>query len=400
MTATQRRTTRKAQKTTARVRHPTAKVAPNGRGPRRPMGRRTNVFLTLFVATLALVTLGVIMVLSASAATSIHDTNSAWSLFRRQIMWTGFGLVVMLILMRIDYRVWRRLARPAMIVCLVLLTLVLVPGAGNKINGARRWLGVGSLSFQPSEVAKLGLILFVAEILSRPARSIANSKSTLRPVMSVTVLMVGLLMLEPHLGVTLIMLAIAASMLFLAGASIRHMVGLGMAVTSIGLIGIMASPWRSARLLVFLHPGTDPDGAGYQPLQSLHAITSGGLDGVGLGASRAKWGFLPYAHTDFIFAILAEELGLIGATIVIGLFTMIGVAGFMAALRAPDRFGMLVAVGITTWIVFQAILNIGAVMAVLPVTGVTLPFMSFGGSSVVMSMSAMGVLLNIARQGR
>jgi len=358
------------------------------------------VFLILFVSTTALVTLGVIMVLSASAATSIHDTNSAWSLFRRQFIWTGFGAVVMLILMRIDYRIWRRVARPVMIVCLFLLVLVLVPGIGNKINGARRWLDVGPLTFQPSEVAKLGLILFVAEIISRPARSMANSKSTLRPVIFVTIVMVALLMLEPHLGVTLIVLAIAASMLFLAGASLRHMAGLAAAVAAIGLIGIKASPWRSARLLVFLHPGTDPDGAGYQPLQSLHAITAGGLDGVGLGASRAKWGFLPYAHTDFIFAILAEELGLIGATIVIGLFTMIGVAGFIAALRAPDRFGMLLAVGITTWIVFQAILNIGAVMAVLPVTGVTLPFMSFGGSSVVMSMAAMGLLLNVARQGR
>ncbi len=399
MTATQRRTSRRTQRTSARVRHPTARVAPDGRGPRRPVGRRTNVFLVLFFATTALVTLGVIMVLSASAATSINDTNSAWSLFRRQIIWTSLGMIVMLVVMRIDYRFWRPLARLAVVVSLILLTVVLLPGIGTKINGARRWIDFGPVSFQPSEFAKLGLIFFVAEILSRPTRSMNNSKSTLRPVISVTIAMVILLMIEPHLGVTLIVLAIAASMLFMAGASIRHMVGLGAAVAAIGMVGIKASPWRSARLLVFLHPGTDPDGAGYQPLQSLHAITSGGLDGVGLGASRAKWGFLPYAHTDFIFAILAEELGLIGATFVIGFFALIGVAGFMAALRAPDRFGMLLAVGITSWIVFQAVLNIGAVMAVLPVTGVTLPFMSFGGSSIVMSMAAMGVLLNVARQG-
>ncbi len=400
MIATQRRSTRTTQRSATRNRHPTAKAAPDGRGPRRPIGRRTSMFLALFVTTTVLVTLGAIMVLSASAAISIEDTNSAWTLFRRQLMWTSLGAVVMLFLMRIDYRVWRKAARPAMVLCLLMLVAVIIPGVGIKVNGATRWLGLGSLTFQPSELVKLTLVLFVADILARPARSMTSSRSTTRPVVVVALTVVGLLMLEPHLGATMIVLAIVTSMLFLAGAPIRRMVGLGATVGSIGLLGIIASPWRRDRLLVFLHPGADPNGAGYQPLQSLHAITSGGLSGVGLGESRAKWGFLPYAHTDFIFAILAEELGLIGATFVVGAFAVIGVAGFKAALRAPDRFGMLLAVGITTWIVFQAVLNIGAVMAVLPVTGVTLPFMSFGGSSVVMTMAAMGVLLNIARQGR
>jgi len=400
MTATHRRPTRRVQKSVSRSKHPSSKVAPDGRGPRRPIGRRTPVFLTLFVVTIALVTLGVIMVLSASAATSIKDTDSAWSLFRRQLMWTGLGGVVMLVAMRIDYHVWRRVARLAMVSAVILLVAVLIPGLGIRVNGATRWLGVGSLTFQPSEFAKLALILFVADILARPTRSMANGRSTMRPVMVLTLGVVVLLMRQPHLGATMIVLAIATAMLFLAGAPILRMAALGASAGVIGLLGIMASPWRRERLLVFLNPGADPDGAGYQPLQSLHAITSGGLSGVGLGASRAKWGFLPYAHTDFIFAILAEELGLIGATFVIGSFAVIGFAGFITALRAPDRFGMLLAVGITTWIVFQAVLNIGAVMAVLPVTGVTLPFMSFGGSSVVMTMAAMGVLLNIARMGR
>jgi len=218
--------------------------------------------------------------------------------------------------------------------------------------------------------------------------------------MSVTIAVVALLMFEPHLGASLILVAIASSMLFLAGAPILKMFGLGSIAAAFGAIVIATSPWRRDRLLAFLHPQADPNGAGWQPLQSLHAITAGGLTGVGLGESRAKWGFLPYAHTDFIFAILAEELGLLGATFVIAMFTVIGVAGFMAAFRAPDRFGMLLAVGLTTWVVSQAVLNIGAVMAVLPVTGVTLPFMSFGGSSVVMTMAAMGLLLNVARQSR
>jgi len=400
MTATQRRQSRRVQKSTARSKHPSSKVAPDGRGPRRPIGRRTPVFLTLFVTTIALVTLGVIMVLSASAATSIKDTDSAWSLFRRQLMWTGLGGVVMLVIMRIDYHFWRKVARLAMALSAGLLVAVVIPGVGIEVNGATRWLGVGSLTFQPSELVKLALILFVADILARPTRSMTNGRSTMRPVMVVTLGVVGLLMLQPHLGATMIVLAITTAMLFLAGAPILRMVGLGASVGAIGLLGIVVSPWRRERMLVFLNPGADPDGVGYQPLQSLHAITSGGFSGVGLGASRAKWGFLPYAHTDFIFAILAEELGLIGATFVIAMFAVIAVSGFVTALRAPDRFGMLLAVGITTWIVFQAVLNIGAVIAVLPVTGVTLPFMSFGGSSVVMTMAAMGVLLNIARLGR
>jgi len=352
------------------------------------------------MATSTLVVLGVIMVLSASAAISLADTNSAWSLFRRQLMWTGLGAVAMLVIMRIDYHIWRRTARPAMMLGLLTLAAVLVPGAGITVNGATRWIGVGSLTFQPSELVKLTLVLFIADLLARPTRSMADSRSTMRPVIFVSLLVVGLLMLEPHLGASLILLTIASSMLFLAGAPISRMLSLGSVVGVFGAIGIYASPWRRDRLLAFLHPMADPNGTGYQLLQSLHAITAGGFSGVGLGESRAKWGFLPYAHTDFIFAILAEELGLLGAMFVIVMFTVIGVAGFMAALRAPDRFGMLLAVGITTWVVSQVVLNVGSVMAVLPVTGVTLPFMSFGGSSVVMTMAAMGLLLNIARQSR
>jgi len=352
------------------------------------------------MATTALVALGAIMVLSASAATSIADTNSAWSLFRRQLFWTGLGAVAMLFTMRIDYHVWRRIARPAMMLSLLALASLLVPGVGITVNGATRWISVGSLTFQPSELVKLTLILFIADLLARPTRSMADSRSTMRPVLFVTGAVVLLLMLEPHLGASLILLAIASSMLFLAGAPILRMFGLGSLTAAFGAVVIATSPWRRDRLLAFLHPKADPNGAGYQPLQSLHAITSGGFLGVGLGQSRAKWGFLPYAHTDFIFAILAEELGLLGATFVIVMFSVIGVAGIMTALRAPDRFGMLLAVGLTTWVVAQAVLNIGAVLAVLPVTGVTLPFMSFGGSSVVMTMAAMGLLLNVARQSR
>ena len=193
---------------------------------------------------------------------------------------------------------------------------------------------------------------------------------------------------------------VAVAMLFLAGTPILPLGGFGTAGSSLAAALVMSSPWRRARWLAFLDPWADPLGNGYQPLQSLHAVTVGGLSGVGLGSSRAKWGFLPYAHTDFIFAVIAEELGLLGAITIVGLFAAIGVAGFLTSLRAPDRFGMLLAFGITSWILAQAVLNMGAVLALVPVLGVTLPFLSFGGSSLVVTMAAFGLLLNVARQGR
>lgn len=399
MTATERRPKRQ-QRTAAKGRHPTGKARPDGRGPSRPAGRRTPVFLVLFVAVVSLVLLGVVMVLSASAAISISESDSAWSLFRRQLVWVAVGFVALLITMRVDYHRWRILAVPAVVGSVLLLLLVQVPGLGITANGATRWLSVGPLSFQPSEAAKLALILFIADLLARPSRPMDNTRITFRPVAVVTALMVGLLALQPHLGAILVIASIAFAMMFLAGAPLLHLTGLALGGGVTAAVMVMSTAWRRARFLAFRDPWADPAGVGYQPLQSLHAITVGGLSGVGLGGSRAKWGFLPYAHTDFIFAIVAEELGLIGAASVILAFVIIAVAGFVAALRAPDRFGMLLAVGITTWTVGQALFNLGAVMSLLPVMGVTLPFLSFGGSSLVVMMAAMGVLLNVARQGR
>ena len=391
---------RRAAKAKARVRHPTARREPDGRGPRRPTGRRTTLFLVLFLAVAALSAIGVVMVLSASAAASLSDTDDAWSLFRGQLIWVGVGAVALLVTMRIDYHRWRILAVPTLVLSLVLLVLVTVPGVGVTANGASRWLGVGPFVFQPSELAKLALVLFVADLLARPTRPIDETGITLRPVIAVTALLVLLLMLQPHLGASIIIGVIAVAMLFLAGTPMLPLSGFAVAGSSLAAAVVLTSPWRRARWLAFLDPWADPLGHGYQPLQSLHAVTVGGLAGVGLGSSRAKWGFLPYAHTDFIFAVIAEELGLFGAIAVVGLFATIGVAGFLTSLRAPDRFGMLLAFGITTWILAQAVLNMGAVLALVPVLGVTLPFLSFGGSSLVVTMAAFGLLLNVARQGR
>jgi cell division protein FtsW len=256
------------------------------------------------------------------------------------------------------------------------------------------------LVFQPSELAKLALILYVADLLARPARPIEETNITLRPVAAVTAAMVLLLLLQPHLGAAIIIGTIAIAMLFMAGTPVLPLGAFAAAGTSIAAAVVLSSPWRRERFFAFLDPWADPLGNGYQPLQSLHAVTVGGLTGVGLGSSRAKWGFLPYAHTDFIFAVLAEELGLLGTIAVVGLFATVSVAGFLAALRAPDRFGMLLAFGVTTWILAQAVLNMGAVLALVPVLGVTLPFLSFGGSSLVVTMAAVGLLLNVARQSR
>ena len=383
-----------------RQRHPTARVAPDGRGPRRPVGRRTGLFLVLFLAVTTLTLFGVVMVLSATAAASVSDTDSAWSLFRRHLVWAGIGTVAMLVMLRIDYRRWQRLAPAGLVVSLILLAMVALPGLGVSANGAQRWLGIGPLTFQPSEAAKLALVLFVADLLSRPSRPIASARLTLCPVAIITGTMILLLVVQPHLGAIMIIAVIAMAMLLLAGAPMWHLAVTGLIGSGMAGIMVGASQWRRQRLLGFLDPWADPLGNGYQPLQSLRAIATGGPSGVGLGSGRSKWGFLPYAHTDFIFAVIAEELGMVGTMGVMALFVVVAVTGFVVALRAPDRFGMLVAIGITAWIVTQAVLNMGATMALVPVLGMTLPFLSFGGSSLVVTMAAVGLLLNVARQTR
>ena len=400
MIVTERTRARQQALVEARARHATARLPHDGRGPRAPIGRRTGLFLVLFLAVIALVLLGLVMALSATAAPSLSGTNSAWSLFKSQAMWLGVGVVALLVLLRIDYHHWKRLAPAGLGVALVLLTLTAVPSVGLSANGARRWLGAGSVVFQPSELAKIAIVVFVADLLSRPDRHMEDTRSTLQPVLILTGVMSVLLMLQPHLGATLLVVGVVLTMLYFAGARLSHLFAATVVGAGITAMLIAYSPWRRARMLGFLDPWADPFGNGYQTLKSLHAMASGGLDGLGLGAGRAKWGFLPYAHTDFIFAVIGEELGMFGSLFVVILFVVIAAAGLGVALRAPDRFGMLLAVGITAWIVLQAALNMGAVLAVFPIVGITLPLLSFGGTSLVATLAAMGVLLNVARQVR
>ncbi|MGB1505038.1 MAG: putative lipid II flippase FtsW [Acidimicrobiales bacterium] len=358
------------------------------------------MYVVLFLTVMALVLLGTVMVLSASAPESVADTDSAWSLFWRQLRWVGLGLVAMMVLKQVDYHRLQVFAKPLMLGSTLLLGAVFLPGLGASANGATRWLTFGGLQMQPSEVAKFAMVLFVAELLSRSTRPMTNPRITVGPIVVVTGCWCALLLFQPHLGAILVIGTIVMSMLFLAGAPLGPLTGLGGGGIVLAGLMVWVTPWRRDRLFAFLDPASDPNDAGYQALQALGAISEGGWTGLGLGGSYAKYGFLPEAHTDFIFAIIAEELGLVFALgVVLGFFS-IGVAGMLAAVRAPDRFGLLLGVGITTWIVVQAVLNFGAVLSLLPVAGVTLPFLSFGGSSLVVTLGAMGVLLNIARQGQ
>jgi len=384
----------------ARARHASARIPPDGRGPKPPIGRRTGLFLVLFLASVSLVLTGLVMALSATAAPSLSGTDSAWSLFKSQAMWLGVGVLALLVLLRIDYHHWKRLAPMGLVVSVLLLALTAVPSVGLSANGARRWLGVGPVVFQPSELAKIAFVVFVADLLSRPDRHMEDTRATLQPVLMLTGGIAALLMLQPHLGTTLLIVGVALTMLYFAGARFSHLLAATVVGAGLTAMLIAYSPWRRDRMLGFLDPWADPYGNGYQTLKSLHAMASGGVDGLGLGAGRAKWGFLPYAHTDFIFAVIGEELGMIGSLFVVILFVAIAAAGLGVALRAPDRFGMLLAVGVTAWILLQAALNMGAVLAIFPVVGITLPLLSFGGTSLVATLAAMGVLLNVARQIR
>jgi cell division protein FtsW len=344
--------------------------------------------------------IGLVMVLSASSVHALRAYGSAWVFFERQLMWVAIGTLLLAATMRVDYHVWRRLVVPLLALTVVLLALVLVPGLGISVGGSARWLGVGFLRVQPSELAKLAVAVFAADVLTRRADHMDRARLTVVPVLLVFAVIALLVVVQPDLGTTLVLACIVLAVLFVAGVPLPTMAGIVGLAGGATLVAGMTKDYRRGRLLCFLHPASDPGNACYQLRQSLVGLGSGHVTGVGLGASRAKWGFLPNAHTDFIFAIIGEELGLVGSLLVAGLFVAFAVAGVRTASRAPDRFGTLLAAGITAWIVGQAFINIGAAIGTLPITGVPLPFVSFGGSSLVIAMAAVGILVNIARRSR
>ncbi|MFO7590186.1 MAG: putative lipid II flippase FtsW [Acidimicrobiia bacterium] len=347
----------------------------------------------------ALVIVGVVMVLSASSVLSLTDYGSAWYFFQRQLIWTAVAIIGFLVVARVDYHQWARVVRPMLAATIVLLVAVLVPGIGIYVSGSRRWLGVGPLTFQPSELAKLALLVFAADLLARRAHELHDARRVLRPLLLVLVVVGVLVCLEPDLDSTVLIAVIVGSIMVAGGIRVLHLAFLGGTGIALSALLAVAAPYRRARVFTFLNPTADASNTGYQIVQSLIALGSGGISGVGLGAGRAKWLFLPNAHTDFIFAVIGEELGLIGTMTVLGLFCAFAVLGIRVAQHAPDRFGMLLATGVTVWVVVQAAVNIGAVIGLLPVSGIPLPFVSFGGSSLVVTMIAAGILVNVARQG-
>jgi len=350
-----------------------------------------------FFTVIALLSFGVVMVYSSSAVSAYVNFNDSYYFFKRQLVWVTLGIIAMLFTLTIDYHVWRKLATPALLVTIVLLLLVLVPGLGKVVNGARRWLGFSSLYLQPSEIAKLSMVLYSSANLARHQEKITNFLKGLLPQLGILLLIFGLILKEPDLGTALVIGGTIFVLLFAAGAKLSHLISLGL----VGVIGIVAAiilePYRLKRLLAFSNPWADPLDTGYHIIQSLYALGSGGLFGVGLGRSREKFLYLPEPHTDFIFAILGEELGFIGTIAVILLFFLFAWRGFKIAIAAPDIFGSLLATGVTTMIVVQALMNIAVVTASMPVTGIPLPFISFGGSALIFTLAGVGILLNISR---
>ena len=375
---------------------PATRVVPRretGAGPRR----RAAVVLLAVVGTLCVI--GLVMVLSASSVQALADQRSPWRFFLRQLLWLAVGATALALTSRVDYHRWRRAGLPLVIVSAGLLVAVLVPGVGLSAGGSTRWLGTAGWRVQPSELAKLALLLFAADLLSR-MQGPDRVRAAMWGAVSAFALFAVPVMLQPDMGTTLILGAITMAVLFTAAVPLGPMVGLlATSVAGAVLVGL-AEPYRRARLMAFRNPWADAGNTGYQVVQSLVGLGTGRITGVGVGASRAKWGFLPNAHTDFIFAIIGEELGLVGSLLVLGLFAALTALGVQAALRAADLFGMLLAAGITAWVATQAVINIGAVTGMLPVTGVPLPFVSFGGSSLVILMAAIGILVNVTNQGR
>jgi cell division protein FtsW len=354
----------------------------------------------LLFTTVALCAGGLVMVTSASVAFAYNQHESTFYYAERQAGWLGIGFVALFVLGRLDYRRLRPLAPAGAVAAALLMILVLVPHVGVTVNGARRWFDAGPLgTFQPSELGKLAFAVFIAHWIDRNAHRMGDFNQVFIPFAAMLSAAVVLLLLEPDLGTSMVMVGIFVSAYWAGGGRMRHLVliagGLGLALVAVTVL----EPYRFSRLIAFRNPWADPLGTGFQATQSLYGLASGGWFGVGIGHSIEKYGWLPAAHTDFIFAIVGEETGFVGTSLVMLGFLVFGIRGYRASLRAPDRFGMALAASITTWITFEALLNMATVTNTLPITGVPLPFFSYGGTALATTLGAVGILLSIARHG-
>ena len=381
---------------------PGAPTAPGGADPgwrARLSDHPLSPYYLILGSSMLLLVLGLVMVLSSSSVESYDVFGSAFTLFGRQSIFAVIGVAALFVLSRMPVPFFRRFALAFLILTVILLLLVFVPGVGVSVNGQRNWINfVGPFRIQPSEFAKLALILWAADVFARKDRVLDQWRELAWPFLGVAGLLVGLVVLEGDLGTAIILGVIVAGLLFVAGAPMRIFAALG----AVGLAGIgalsLTAGYRMERFTAWLHPEADLDGAGWQLTQGKYAMGTGGWWGVGLGGSREKWGALPEAHTDFIFPVIAEELGLLGALTVVGLFAAITVFALRLAIRTSDTFVRVSCVGIVAWLIGQAMVNLGAVLQLLPITGVPLPFVSYGGSSLLPSLMAIGVLLSFARR--
>ncbi len=352
---------------------------------------------TLLTVTLILAFVGLVMVFSASAVVAGTRFHDSWYFLKRQMAWLAGGLLVMHIVSRIEYTVWRKLAIPILGLTVVLLILVLVPSFGVAAKGARRWLQVGMLHIQPAEIVKLVSVIYLAAYLAKKNERITQFARGILPPIVVVGALSTLVLLEPDLGTVVVMGLVMVTLLFLSGARITHLLTLGLCAVPVVMMLMLGSSYRRQRLLTFLRPWENASDSGFQITQSFLAFGSGGLFGVGLGEGKQKLFFLPEAHTDFVLALVGEELGLIGSAMIILLFAIFVVKGLQISSRARSPFGRHLGVGITLLIGIQALVNAGVVTGLLPTKGLTLPFVSYGGSSLVASLFAVGILLSISR---
>ncbi|MGH9970011.1 MAG: putative lipid II flippase FtsW [Pyrinomonadaceae bacterium] len=361
------------------------------------MARRLYPDKWLFAATVGLALFGVVMVYSASAVMAQRDNGNQFHYVIKQGMWTTIGFIVMLGTMQVDYKHLRN--RRVVYGLLLLTTLLLISVfAFNSVNGAHRWIKLKAFSIQPSELSKLALVIFLAHFLERRAGEERQFWTTFAPCAFVTAFFAGLVVIEPDLGTASMLGVVFLVMIYTAGARIKHL-----AIAAVPALVVMTGlmifvPFRIRRLITFLDPWADPQGSGFQVVQSLIAVGSGGTNGLGFAQGKQKMLFLPFAHSDFIFAVVGEELGLVGALAVVAVFALFLWRGIRTSLLAPDRFGMLLSLGLVTGIVAQALFNISVVLSMVPTKGIPLPFISYGGSSLVPTLAAVGILLNISQQ--
>ncbi len=358
--------------------------------------RRPSYDPLLLVAVLGLVGFGLVMVYSASAITAQDKLGDSFYFLKRQATAAGVGLLAMAVAMKLGYRRMARLAYPLLIVTIILLVLVLIPGLGTMVGGAKRWLRVPGISIQPAEIAKVSWVIYLAYSLAKKREKVKHFSIGFVPHLGLAGLLVLLCMLEPDFGSSVALLFLMFVMLFAAGAKLSYILGMVLAAIPFAYVAIASSPYRMKRITAFLDPWANRQGSGYQVAESLMSIGSGGLTGLGLGDGRQKLFFLPEAHTDFIFAIVGEELGLLGVGFLISLYGIVIWRGLRAALNATEAFGTYLGLGVVSLIAFQACVNMAVAMGAVPTKGLTLPFISYGGSSLIVLMGAAGLLLSIS----